>query len=284
MKKLLLTLVTALMLLSQVSPTWADTVTGSGADPSSTASEATPTTPPGIPQADFLPGPSSARGDSLQDYVLNKAVPKAINIGIGLLALTAFLGILIAAIQMLTAYGDENKVSRGKTNLKYSIFGLVVVMMAYAIVSIVVSVALPKENDSGTSWLIPSAYAVDVENDPNILLPDVKTMIEDQDAQGRVSLPSGDFLGEIVPAVVTNIMYFVGFLIFIAFVYGGSIIVIGRGNEEDVSKAKNIILYSSIALGLISLGYSIIYGIATLNLNQDSSTNTDDLFIETQNE
>ncbi len=282
MKKLILALALVLHLAVNASPAWAD-VTSSETDSSSTESEATEATVPIIPQPDFLPGPTSGTtGGLLQDYVLDSAVPRALNIGIGLLGITAFLGILISALQLLTAYGDETKVGVGKNNLRYSIIGFIIVMMSYAIVSIVVSVALPQE--SASNWLIPSAHAVDVDSAPSILFPDVETMIEEQDDQGRVSLPSGDFLGEIVPSIVTNIMYLVGFLIFIAFVYGGGIIVMGRGNEEEVSKAKNIILYSAIALALVSLGYAIIYGIANLNLNQDSTTDKDDLFTETQND
>ena len=295
MKKLLLTLLVGLQLLSSTSLVFAD-VTSSSTDDASTASEATEVAAPVIFQPEFLPGPTSGTtGGILQDYVLSTAVPKAINIGIGLLAITAFLGILISAIQLLTAYGDENKVGRGKTNLRYSILGLIIVMMSYAIVSIVVSVALPQqepadptetssEASSAISWLVPTAQAVDVERDPGILFPDVNTMIESQDEQGRVSLPSGDFLGEIVPSIVTNIMYFVGFLIFISFIYAGSLIVMERGNEEAVTKAKTIIMWSAIAMGLVSLGYAIVYGIVTLNLNQDSTTVNDDLFTETQNQ
>lgn len=283
MKKLILSLLVSLGLVMNIAPTFA-TVESSDTDSQTTESEASETEEPTIPQPDFLPGPTpGTKGGILQDYVLNTAVPRAVNIGIGLLGLTAFIGILLSAIQFLTAYGDENKVSRGKTNFKYSVLGFIIVMMAYAIVSIVVSIALPQESDDGSSaleWLVPSAYAVDIDEAPSILLPDVQTMIEDQDEQGRVSLPSGDFLGEIVPAIVTNIMYFVGFLIFIAFVYGGGIIVLGRGNEEEVSKAKQIILYSAIALAMVSLGYAIIYGIANLNLTNDDTTEADDVYTE----
>lgn len=295
MKKLLLTFLVALNILAFVSPAFANTdpelasVESSSTDSTSTASEATKVDAPVIFQPDFLPGPTEGTtGGTLQDYVLNTAVPHVFNIGIGLLAITAFLGILISAIQLLTAYGDESKLGRGKTNLRYSIFGFIIVMMAYAIVSIVVSVALPQQSaqaeTSLISWVVPTAHAVDVKNDPSILLPSVQTMIESQDEQGRVSLPSGDFLGEIVPAIVTNIMYFVGFLIFISFVYGGALIVMERGNEEAVTKAKGIIMWSAIALALISLGYAIIVGIATLNLNQDSTTVNDDLYTDTQNQ
>ncbi len=252
----------------------------------STETEAVDVEVPIIYQPDFLPGPEQGTdGDDVQNYVLNEGFSKAMNIGIGILGLAAFLGILIAAIQMLTAYGDENKLSRGKTNIKYSILGFVFVMFAYAIVSIAVSVVLPSNgNDQSYHWSkllaasIPTAKAVDVENDINILFPSPEDLVQGE--QENVNLPSGDFLYEIVPAIITNIMYAVGFLIFIALIYGGSIIVYGRGNEEEVTKAKTIVTYASIALGLISLGYALIYGIATLNLQQNNSSTGDDLFTE----
>lgn len=240
---------------------------------------------PIIPQPEFMPGPTQGTGGGdVQNYLLNTGIPKALNITIGILGIATFLGILISAIQMLTAYGKEDQINRAKTGLRYSLLGFLIVILAYAIVSIVVSIALPNSSGgsatSTTSW-IPSAYAVNVTTDPSILLPNEKTFIEDQDPSGRVSLPNGNFLAEIVPAAITNIMYLVGFLIFIAFIYGGTLIVIGRGNEEEVGKAKNILLYSSIALALISLGYAIVYGIATLQLDQNSSDSNDDVFIET---
>jgi hypothetical protein len=245
------------------------------------ASLAQATDIPIIPQPEFLPGPTQGTGGGdVQDYLLNIGIPKAMNIGIGLLGLAAFVGILLSAIQMLTAYGKEDQINRAKTNFRYSLLGFLITILAYGIVSIVVSIALPTASGDTTSSFIPTAYAVDVTNDVNTLLPSVKTVIEDQDTQGRVSLPSGDFLNEIVPAAVTNIMYMVGFLIFIGLMYGGTLMVIGRGNEEEVGKAKSIIIYSAIALVLVSLGYAIIYGIATLQLNNDTTDSTNQVFTD----
>lgn len=254
----------------------------------STESTATPTEIPTIYQPDFLPGPSQGTDSAtVQDYVLNKAFPKALNIAIGIMGIAAFLGILIAALQMLTAYGDENKLTLGKTNMRYAIIGFLFIIFAYALVSIAVSVVLPTEDDTSSETgfnssyflaSIPTAAAVDVEEDVNLLIPDAGDFIKDD--QGRVSLPSGDFLYEIVPAVVTNVMYAVGFLIFIALIYGGTAIVAGRGNEEEVTKAKTIVTYAAISLGLLSLGYAIIYGISTMNLTQDETSTGDDLFTE----
>lgn len=286
MKKLIFSILLTFGVMMNVAPVYVS-AEDTGTSSSSTASEATPTEAPEILQPDFLPGPAAGKsGGDLQDYILNSQVPRIFSIGIGLLGLTAFIGILVSAIDLLTAYGDENKVSRGKNNFKYSIIGFIIVIMSYAIVSIVVSIALPQESADarGLPWFIPTAHAVDIDSDPSILLPDIKTMIEDQDEQGRVSLPSGDFLGEVVPSIVTNVMYFVGFLIFIALIYGGGMIVLGRGNEEEVEKAKNIVLYCSLALAMISLGYAIIYGIANLNLNNEANDTTDDVYTESNYE
>lgn len=248
-------------------------------------------TQPTIPVPDFLPAPDvGERGYDTQNYILNETIPRVINIVIGLMGIATFLGILFGAIQMLTAYGNEDKVNRAKTNLRYGIFGFVVVILAYGIVSVIVSIALPNERDSDeeTSFEmpnlfgVPSAYAVDVDDDVDILLPSQQDFIEDHDEDNRVSLPGGDFLGEIVPAVITNVMYVTAFLIFIAFMYGGVLLVTGRGNEESVTKAKNIIIYSAVALALISLGYAIVYGIANLNLTEDEDSTADEVFTDTE--
>jgi len=240
-----------------------------------------PVVQPTIPVPDFLPAPDvGSTGGETQNFILNETIPRAINIGIGILSITAFIGILISAIQMLTAYGNDEKLNRAKTNLRYSLIGLVLVMLSYAIVSIVVSIALPNEEDA-ESWLIPSAYAVDDE-DVEILLPNQQKLIEEQDDQGRVSLPGGDFLGEVVPAIITNLMYVVAFLIFIAFMYGGVLLVIGRGQEESLTKAKNIMIYAAIALALVSLGFALVYGITTLNLTEDEESPSDDVFVDTE--
>lgn len=230
-----------------------------------------PVVTPIIPQPDFLPSPDvSVDAYETQKYILNEAIPVFINITIGVLALTAFLGILISAIQMLTAYGNEDKLNRAKTNLRYALIGLLVVILSYAIVSVIVSVTLPKEQDQQEITWIPVASALDVTEDVETLFPNQRELIEEQDKERRVSLPGGNFLGEIVPAIVTNLMYVVGFLIFIAFMYGGVLLVIGRGNEESLTKAKNILIYAGIALGLVSLGFALVYGIATLNLGANT--------------
>ncbi len=234
---------------------------------------------PEIPKPDYLPGPESDEttdSSGIRDFFLNETIPQAINLGIGLLAIAAFIGILVGSIQMLTAFGNEEKIKKAKTVFTYSILGFVIIMFSYAIISIVVSVALPS---SDSSAFIPKTYAVDVEDDVDILFPSQEELIEQHDEQGRISLPSGDFLGEVVPAAITNIFYFFGILIFISLMYGGVYLVIGRGNEEITTKAKNIVIYSLVAIAVASLGYAIIYGIATLDLTNEEG-DSDNVYVD----
>lgn len=241
---------------------------------------------PDIPEPDFLPTPDvGERGYDTQNYILNVTIPRVMNIVIGLLGIATFIGMLIASIQMLTAYGNEDKINRAKTNLRYGIFGFLLAILSYGIVSIVVSISLPNERDGDpqTSLFgIPSAYAVNVEDDIDILLPSQHDFIEVHDEDNRVSLPGGNFLSEIVPAVITNAMYVTSFLIFIGFMYGGVLLVISRGNEEGAEKAKTIMIYSSVALGIMSLGFAIIFGIANLNLTDVDGRESDEVFVNTQ--
>jgi hypothetical protein len=235
-----------------------------------------------IPKPDFLPGPSDTidPGSNAHEYVLNKTIPRVMNIVLGILGIGAFIGILFAAFNMLTAYGNEEKVNKGKTILTYSLIGFAVSLLAYAIISVVVSVALPQEEE--VSWFIPKAYAESsLDQKVDALFPSQETLIEDHDDQNRISLPSGDLLTEIVPAIITNIFYMIGFLIFAGLMYGGVLMIAGRGNEEMNTKAKNIIIWSGIALVLVATGYALIYGIASLDLGEDPTTENDNIYTET---
>ena len=240
------------------------------------------TTTPVIPKPDYLPGPSqetTASSADTQNYYLNTSIPGIINMAIGIVGIGAFIGLLIGAINMLTAYGIEDKYKKGKDLIKYSLMGFLIVIFSYALVSIITSISLPSTTD--TSW-IPTAYALDTNKDLDVLFPSEKTVIEDQSRTKNVSLPGGDLLSEVVPAAITNVFYLTGLLIFISITYGGILMVTGQGNEEVTKKAKTILIYSLVAVVVLSMGYAIIFGIATLTLNNDANSATDNVFTDSQ--
>lgn len=97
-----------------------------------------------------------------------------------------------------------------------------------------------------------------------------------------INLPSGDALTEVVPAIVTNFFYVIGFLIFAALIYAGVLLVIGRGNEENTEKAKQILTSGALALALVVLGYAIVYGISTIQFENNPQSQIDDIYTDGQ--
>lgn len=54
----------------------------------------------------------------------------------------AFLFMIVGGIQILTAYGNEEKIQNGKKTLTYALVGLVIALLSYAIVSIISAIRL----------------------------------------------------------------------------------------------------------------------------------------------
>ena len=95
--------------------------------------------------------------------------------------------------------------------------------------------------------------------------------------QNRVQLPTGDFLKEVLPGFIVNILYITGFLIFISLMVAGVILIFGWGNEESNTQAKRILIYGAYAIALLALGYALIFGISKINFSETENTN-DDLY------
>lgn len=67
-------------------------------------------------------------------------IQSVINLLFGIIGAVAVIIIIVAGIQMMTAAGDPNKVSRASTAIMYSVVGLVIALLAYAIVSFVINI------------------------------------------------------------------------------------------------------------------------------------------------
>ena len=62
----------------------------------------------------------------------------------------SFLFIIIAGIQILTAYGDDEKLGTAKKTITYAIIGLLISILAYAIVSMLSSVKIGTQEQNTT--------------------------------------------------------------------------------------------------------------------------------------
>jgi glucose uptake protein GlcU len=55
---------------------------------------------------------------------------------------TAILFIIIGGIEILTAYGNDEKIGKGKKTVTFAIVGLLISILSYAIVSIISGINL----------------------------------------------------------------------------------------------------------------------------------------------
>lgn len=83
----------------------------------------------------------------------NSLIPTILNIiqvTIGVLALVAVIVIIFAGVQYTTSAGDAGKVKKAKDSILYGIIGLVIAILAFAIVNFVLS-SLTKKPTTGDS-------------------------------------------------------------------------------------------------------------------------------------
>lgn len=92
----------------------------------------------------------AANGSSVKDYIstsqtgvnadgstVSSTVNTVINVAIGIIGLLAVIMIIIGGFQYTTSAGDSGKVTKAKNTIMYGVIGLVIALLAYAIVNFV---------------------------------------------------------------------------------------------------------------------------------------------------
>ena len=82
---------------------------------------------------DPSPDPIPGGGDDLQGNILN-----IINVIIGILGVVAVVVIIFGGVQYMTSAGDSSKVKKAKDTILYGVIGLIVCILAAAIVNFVI--------------------------------------------------------------------------------------------------------------------------------------------------
>lgn len=77
-------------------------------------------------------------GDQAAGAVSNR-VNTAINVVLGMIGVVAVIMIIIGGIQFVTSQGDAAKAARARNTILYSIVGLIVALLAFAIVNFVLT-------------------------------------------------------------------------------------------------------------------------------------------------
>ena len=135
MKKIALSIATIMLLLS-ISMPFVQAAQQPPTPPNLTLSKP-PIRPIGTDKEPLaLPGVGTDQGQALQESV----IPKITNFVIELSGGVALLFVIISGIQILTAYGNEEKLVAAKKTLTFAIAGLVIAILSYAIVQIIISI------------------------------------------------------------------------------------------------------------------------------------------------
>lgn len=77
----------------------------------------------------------SGPGNSAEDF--KTVIKNVINILLFLIGMVAVIFIVIAGLRFVTSNGDTNTVSQAKNTIIYAVLGIVVAVMAYAIVNFI---------------------------------------------------------------------------------------------------------------------------------------------------
>ncbi|MBR6134248.1 hypothetical protein IKQ38_02085 [Candidatus Saccharibacteria bacterium] len=80
---------------------------------------------------------NSAGADTGAETDVTNTVGTALNVVFGIVAIIAVVMIVIGGISYATSQGDPGKVSKGKSTIIYGIIGMLISLLAFAIVNFV---------------------------------------------------------------------------------------------------------------------------------------------------
>lgn len=103
----------------------------------------------------------------------------------------------------------------------------------------------------------PIAFAAESD-----ILPE--GLVNSKLSEGQKALPTSDFRFGIIPKAIKLTLALVGTVSVAVFVYAGVMLVIAQGNEEDIKKFKEILIWSIVGLLFITLSYAIVTGVMKL--------------------
>ena len=99
----------------------------------------------GVDQLDNLDLPQPTEENALPTIVIN-----LINLVLGFLALIAIVIVLIGGFEWMTAGGNDDKVKTAQNRLKYGLIGLVIIFVAYGLVTFVLKTLYDQLSGSAT--------------------------------------------------------------------------------------------------------------------------------------
>jgi hypothetical protein len=99
-----------------------------------------PIVPAGTTEQLYIP--TTPSGQVEENFIGGNLLPSVTKTVIAAAGATAILFIIVGGIQILTAYGVDEKINKGKKTITFAIVGLLIAILSYAIVSIISGIRL----------------------------------------------------------------------------------------------------------------------------------------------
>lgn len=105
------------------------------------AQEVKPQAIPQIPSLPYITKETQEKQGGAKDFITGEFAAKFLTGMLAIAGVTAVIFIIVGGIQMLLAVGNEEQIKKAKNTLLWSIVGLVIAILAAAIVQIVTSLS-----------------------------------------------------------------------------------------------------------------------------------------------
>lgn len=225
----------------------------------------------------LLPQPPDATLS--RTYFAGTFIPHVFGFFIASFGVISLIFFLIGGVMYLVSYGNDDTIKKATQTMQYAVVGFVIALLAYSVVVIINNLAgtlnpqpPPTTPAATASFFIETAYA-DIETVSADPPTPIDQIITKPPSGSEVSgLPSdGDILGTTGKGIIRLILEMSGLLFFVALVVSAVMMIVSRGNDEDLKKAKNAVTYSVVGLVAIAMSYAVFFGIAKLNFFSDNT-------------
>ncbi|MFA5352274.1 MAG: pilin [Candidatus Gracilibacteria bacterium] len=233
------------------------------------------TNPPPIIGGTLLPGVNAGisqqagnnQGEKELNWLQNVFFKNTINKLIGWTAALSVVFLIIGGYQYLTAIGNDEQIKKAHKTITWSLIGVALAMLAFAIVQIVVNLKFSNTSANLLSAAVTSSYSKEIQS--------IVPCFGGSCAVSEVAaLPQGDFRDEFLPLVARFLIYAMGAVSFIIFFVAGAILVFSWGEEDLTKKAKNAIVWGITGIAFAAASYLLVKGISSIDYMKSTSSST----------
>lgn len=224
---------------------------------------------PIINKPSLLPGPDKdqVEEEGSREILTTSVLPKFAIRLISLIGSISVLFIVIGGVRYTMVYNNDEAAEKAKNQITYAIIGFLIAILSYTIVTIVTNVEFT--DDGSAIHIFPTTYAATINVDTLLPTPGEEYDAAEDDTEkpfyGELSavenLPRVSDSALITTAIKT-VLGAASLLTIIAVCMAGIYYLIARGDDEKITKAKNILTYLIIGMVVISAAYAIVSGIA----------------------